>query len=104
MGLLQKLQSRWKLDNMRQVIFILMAFACTGFTVMFLKTPIVQWITGSESNQTLFTIIYYLLILPIYNLILLIFGFIFGQFAFFWEFEKRMWYRMTRQKDKIKSE
>jgi len=104
MGFLEKLKNRWKLDSIGQVVWVLVAFACTGFTIMFLKSPILDWIGGSESNQTLFTVLYYVFILPIYNIILLIYGFVFGQFAFFWNFEKRMWYRMTRQNHKIKSE
>lgn len=104
MGFLQSLKNRWKLDSVWQVVFVLITFACTGFTVMWLKTPIVGWISGSNDHQTLYTILYYIFILPIYNIILLIYGFLFGQFAFFWEFEKKTWYRMTRQKHKIKSE
>ncbi|SMD32224.1 hypothetical protein SAMN04488029_0567 [Reichenbachiella faecimaris] len=104
MSFLQSLKSRWKLKSLAQVVWVLIAFACTGFTVMFLKTPIVNWIGGSEGNDALLTIVYYIFILPIYNIILLIYGFVFGQFAFFWDFEKKMWYRMTRQKHKIKSE
>jgi len=37
---------------------------------------------------------YYFLILPIYNVILLLYGFIFGQFHFFWNFEKRLMRRL----------
>ncbi|WP_422359356.1 DUF6787 family protein [Reichenbachiella sp.] len=104
MGFLQSLKNRWKLNSITQVVIVLIVFACTGFTVMFLKSPIVDWIGGSEEYQTLYTVLYYIFILPIYNIILLIFGFVFGQFAFFWGFEKRMWYRMTRQKHKLKGE
>jgi len=43
-------------------------------------------------------ILYWVLILPIYNVVLLIYGFLFGQFKFFWEFEKRMFRRMTGRK------
>ena len=42
-----------------------------------------------------FTYSYYWLILPIYNLVLLGYGFVFGQFAFFWEFEKRFFGRIV---------
>ena len=38
---------------------------------------------------------YYILILPIYNLVLLFYGFIFGQFNFFLEFERRFFKRVT---------
>lgn len=96
----EKLKSRWNLKNTYQVAVVLLVFACTGFTVLFLKKPIVSWISGSEENNTLFTILYYIFILPVYNVILLVYGFVFGQFAFFWQFEKKMWYRMTGKKTK----
>ena len=44
------------------------------------------------------SIIYYMLILPIYNVILLGYGFLFGQFNFFWEFEKRFFNRIFTKK------
>ena len=91
-----KLQERWGVSA-GQVLVILLVFACTGFTVMFLKKPVVNLFTGGEQSL-LFSIIYYILILPVYNLILLGYGFIFGQFQFFWEFEKRFFRRMLRRK------
>lgn len=83
-----KLKSRWNLKNGFQVLIVLVVFACTGFTVLFIKRPILNFLTGSEGS-TLATVLYYILILPLYNLILLGYGFLFGQFSFFWSFEKR---------------
>ena len=104
MGVFQKLQERWKLDSMFQVVIVLVVFACTGFTVLFLKRPIVALISDSGEYDTLLTILYYIFILPVYNIILLIYGFIFGQFSFFWNFEKRMWDRMTGRNKKNDTE
>ena len=80
------------------MILILIVFACTGTTVMLLKRPVVAFFAGDGEQPLLFSILYYLLILPIYNVILLIYGFIFGQFSFFWEFEKRFIRRITGRK------
>lgn len=102
MSWIDKLKNRWKLKSAFQVIIVLIVFACTGFTVMFLKQPIVALFTTDEVQSTWFTIAYYILIFPIYNIILLFYGFIFGQFSFFWEFEKRMFRRMTGKKDDAK--
>lgn len=96
-GWVGKLQRRWGVSA-SQVFIILLVFACTGFTVMFLKRPIVGFFTDGGEKDLLFTIIYYILILPVYNLILLIYGFIFGQFRFFWEFEKKMFSRILGRK------
>jgi len=56
---------------------------------MFLKRPVVDFFMGGAEPTIWHTVIYYILILPIYNLLLLLFGFLFGQFRFFWAFEKR---------------
>ena len=96
MGFVEKLKNRWGVTGKR-VVIILIVFACTGFTVMYLKRPIVNFFTNGEDNL-LFTILYYLLILPIYNIILLGYGFLFGEFKWFWEFEKKMFSRMRRKK------
>ena len=87
-GWMDRLGRRWGVSPAR-VVVILLVFACTGFTVMFLKQPVVAWVTGSGDPSIWFSVAYYVLILPVYNLILLIYGALFGQFQFFWEFEKR---------------
>ena len=86
-GWIERLRKRWQLRSAWQVIIVLLVFACTGFTVMFLKKPILQLLETDDTSSA--SIAYYLLILPLYNLILLAYGFVFGQFQFFWEFEKR---------------
>lgn len=91
----EKLKERWNLKNTGQVVIVLIVFAATGFTVMFLKRPVVGFFTENGEQPIIFSILYYLLILPVYNVILLFYGFVFGQFRFFWEFEKKMWARMT---------
>ncbi|MEJ1241190.1 DUF6787 family protein [Chryseolinea sp. T2] len=93
---IQRLKQRWKLGSAFQVVVVLIVFACTGFTVLFLKKPILNFLAGPKGDSTLATILYYIFILPLYNVILLAYGFIFGQFTFFWEFEKRMFGRMFK--------
>jgi len=98
-GWIEKLQSRWQLKSAAQVIIILVVFACTGFTIMFIKPVITGWLFEDGKN-TLFSILYWILILPVYNIFLLFYGFIFGQFRFFWAFEKRFFSRFVRKKKK----
>lgn len=93
---LDKLSERWQVTPSRAII-ILIVFACTGFTVYFLKRPILNYF-APEDRTWLFSLAYWILIFPIYNLILLGYGFVFGQFNFFWEFEKRMFRRMAGRK------
>jgi hypothetical protein len=92
---IEKLRERWKVDSVWQVIIILIVFACTGFSVYFLKKPILKFLTGEHQDTMFAMILYYIFILPLYNLLLLGYGFIFGQFKFFWAFEKRFFSRIA---------
>lgn len=96
---INKLQDRWEVSAF-QVFIILIVFACTGFTIMFLKKPIVGFFTHDGETPFLFSTLYYILILPVYNIVLLIYGTLFGQFSFFWNFEKRMFNRMLGKSNK----
>jgi len=92
---IEKLKHRWNLGSPFQVVIVLIVFACTGFTVLFIKKPILQFLAGEQGNTALASVLYYILILPLYNVLLLGYGFLFGQFNFFWEFEKRLFKRLS---------
>ncbi|MBS1544231.1 MAG: prolipoprotein diacylglyceryl transferase [Bacteroidetes bacterium] len=87
---MEKLQSRWKVKSIAQVVMILIVFALTGFTVVFLKKPVLTYFFEGTPRPLWATVVYYILILPVYNAILLLYGLLLGQFRFFWDFEKRM--------------
>lgn len=97
---INKLMHRWKLESAFQVVVVLVVFACTGFTVLFIKKPILHFLAGDEGDTITASVIYYIFILPLYNVILLAYGFLFGQFNFFWEFEKRFFNRIFRRTKK----
>lgn len=93
---LRKLQDKWKLKSLWQVVMVLVVFACTGMTVLWIKQPIFD-LLGIDRSEGGFgkTVLYLLLVLPLYQLILLVYGFIFGQFGFFWEKEKQFLRRIV---------
>ena len=97
-GFLQRLQTKWKLDSLLQVVLVLVVFACTGFTILFIKNPILDFfgVERGGGQGFLNTVLYLLLVLPLYQIILLIYGFIFGQFTFFWEKEKLIFARISK--------
>jgi hypothetical protein len=93
MSWLQKLQQRWNAKSIWQVIAIILVFALTGSTVVWIMKPTLRFFFGNEIPIWA-RIAYYILILPVYNIVLLCYGFIFGQFNFFFEFEKRFFKRI----------
>ncbi|WP_310586793.1 MULTISPECIES: DUF6787 family protein [Runella] len=89
---IDKLKNRWGVKNSWQVVIILLVFACTGFTVMYTKRWMVQWLS-IESTWAVWAF-NILIILPLYQVILLCYGWLFGQFQFFLNFEKKMFRRL----------
>jgi len=93
---MEKLKKRWGIDSNFQIIVIFIVFAVTGSTAAKLAAPITEFI-GLE-RETTTTWVYWtvriLLIFPIYQVLLVAFGWLFGQFRFFWNFEKKMLIRL----------
>ncbi|WP_375579267.1 DUF6787 family protein [Marivirga tractuosa] len=92
----EKLKNRWDLKSGWQVAIVLLVFACTGFTVMFLKEPVLSLFAAKEERNWVFSTVYYILIFPVYFVILLFYGFIFGQSKFFMGFVKKTLSRFKR--------
>jgi hypothetical protein len=97
--MLEKLKLRWNIKSNFQVIIILTVFAITGSTTVFFKKLIFDLINITPETHLLIKIpVYILVILMVYNLLLLVVGFVFGQFRFFLEFEKKFFSRFLFRK------
>lgn len=89
---MEKLKQRWNITSNFQLVVIFIVFAITGSTSAYLSKPVLAWmgITKDVLSPWLYYPLYIILIFPIYQVLLVSIGFIFGQFKFFWAFEKRM--------------
>ena len=92
----KKLENKWKVDHQWEMIAIFIVFAITGSLSAKLAQPVVEWIgLGKEATHSvLYWTARILLIFPLYQVLLVLIGWIFGQFQFFWNFEKKMLRRM----------
>ncbi len=77
-------------------VIIFIVFAITGFSSLQLAKPFLALIGIPDTFEPhwLYRVLRLLLIFPIYQILLVFVGFIFGQFSFFWEFEKKMLKRL----------
>ena len=90
MSFINRLKARWNVQKSWMVWVILLVFALTGCTVLYLK----KYVKPYLGEDWWVDLVYYILILPFYNLLLLFYGFILGQFKYFWAFEQRFFKRM----------
>lgn len=98
---MKKLKRRWGIDSNLDILLILVVFSVTGSASVFLAKPVLQFIGLEQANFSQewwgtwsYWSLRLLLIFPIYQILLLLFGWIFGQFRFFWKLEKKMLQRM----------
>nr|WP_103863932.1 DUF6787 family protein [Aquimarina sp. I32.4] len=90
------LEKKWAITYRWELIAIFIAFAITGSTSARISDPILTLIGLAQetTNGWIYWPLRILLIFPVYQVLLLIVGWLFGQFKFFWGFEKKMLSRM----------
>lgn len=98
--LFKKLEQKWILQHRWEMIRVFIVFAITGSSSVFIGKPIMAFIgiTKENLNSTVYWILYILVGIIFYQFMLLFFGWMFGQFKFFWEFEKKMLSRFGLKK------
>ncbi len=90
------LEAKWNVTYRWELIAIFIAFAVTGSTAARISDPIISFLGFYKESTSawIYWPIRILLIFPVYQILLLIVGWFFGQFKFFWNFEKKMLSRM----------
>lgn len=98
---MKKLKERWDIESNFQLVIIFIVFSITGSLAAYLAKPVLELIHLSRTafpEHFFGGFLYYslriLLIFPIYQVLLILIGTIFGQHKFFWNFEKKMLSRL----------
>jgi hypothetical protein len=85
-----RLQKKWKVNGW-QLFCILCVFAVTGTTTAYLSKIITSWLGMNEDSLWIWKLLVRLAVLIFgYQFIILIVAFLFGQFRFFWNYEKKI--------------
>ncbi len=88
---MRKLKQHWNITSNWQLTVIFIVFAITGSTSAKLAAPLTEAIgITSDNGWYIYWPIRILIIFPAYQVLLVFFGWLFGEFHFFWNFEKKM--------------
>ena len=88
---MEKLKQRWGIERNYEVIVILIVFSITGSLSVKLASPILAFFNiTKESVGYGYWPIRIFMIFPVYQVLLVCIGTLFGQHKFFWNFEKKM--------------
>ena len=86
-----KLKQKWKVESNLQLFLILCTFAVTGTLTAYISREITAWVGFNEQTYWLWKTLLRLSILIFgYQIIILTVSVFFGQFRFFWNYEKKI--------------
>jgi formyltetrahydrofolate-dependent phosphoribosylglycinamide formyltransferase len=89
-SMFNKLQQKWNVGPL-QLFLILCTFAVTGTSTAWISRSITTWVGFDENTLWVWKLALRLMILIFgYQVIILIVSFFFGQFRFFWNYEKKI--------------
>ncbi len=91
MSIIQKLKQRWGIERTSQVVIIMIVFACTGFTVLYAKELVFDLLDITPAGYPFWqrALLWVITVLPLYNVLLYLYGVLFGQREFFTLFLKK---------------
>ncbi|NOX46318.1 MAG: diacylglyceryl transferase [Chlorobi bacterium] len=85
---MNRLKEKWGIKDNAHFWLIFSIFGITGISSMFVKIPVFHALGFSPDNPWYVKVlIEIVVVLPLYNVLLLVYGFLFGQFRFFLSFE-----------------
>ena len=90
--LFKKLEKKWELAYRWEMIRVFIVFAITGSSSAIVGRPFLKivGITNDNLQPVLYWILYILISFIFYQFLLITIAWLFGQFKFFWNFEKKM--------------
>ena len=90
--LFKKLQPKWKPKHKWEMISIFIVFAVTGTSSIYVSKSamVIFGVTKETLNPFAYWASYCIFGLVFYQILLVLFGWLFGQFTFFWNFEKKI--------------
>lgn len=92
MNYLERLKVKWDIKSNAQLIIILIVFSITGSASLYVARPILEKMgITNDLNPWIRIPLRILAILPVYQVMLLVVGAVFGQFRFFLNLQKKWW-------------
>lgn len=88
--MIDKLKERWGVESLGGLLLILFIFSITGMTALYVRKVVFGWLgITADTPYWISVLAWAAVVFPSYQILFLAYGFIFGQFEFVWNFEKK---------------
>ena len=93
---MKNFKQKWGITSNFQLVIILIVFSVTGSIAVWIAKPLLDFVGLDKTTLSpwVFWPIRISIIFPIYQVLIVVIGALFGQFKFFWNFEKKMLVRL----------
>ena len=93
--MIQKVLKIFKVNSINRLIIIFMVFAITGsLSVILGEYVLLLFFSDDVVKGFFYWVIRILIIFPLYQILLIIIGSVFGEFKYFWSIEKKILKRL----------
>tara|TARA_B100000575_G_C22578502_1_gene365035 strand:- start:96 stop:398 length:303 start_codon:yes stop_codon:yes gene_type:complete len=92
---MDKILKIFRVKNLQQLTIVFIVFGITGSMSVVLAKPILLFFFSETiQNNNFYWLFRIIIIFPIYQVLLIIVGTIFGEFKYFWEMERKILIRL----------
>lgn len=89
---LERLKVKWEIESNLQLAVVFIVFAITGSASLKLAKPVLEYVGITDAlNPWIRIPLRLIAILPVYQVLLLAIGALFGQYHFFLKLQKKWW-------------
>ena len=96
---MKKIRQIFRVDTNYQLFIVNIVFAVTGTLALYLAGDILRviGINQDQISHSFYWTLRVIIIIPVYQVLLIIVGTLFGEFKYFWEMEKKMINRFRKK-------
>ncbi|MCH2677735.1 MAG: diacylglyceryl transferase [Alphaproteobacteria bacterium] len=91
---MKKLRDFFKVDSNIRLLIVFIVFSVAGSLSLVVADNIFSYLLEFEDHDSLYWFFRIIILFPIYQVLLIVTGTIFGEFRYFWEIEKRILKRL----------
>ena len=91
---MKKLRDFFKVDSNIRLLIVFIVFSAAGSLSLVVADNIFSYLLEFEDHDSLYWFFRIIILFPIYQVLLIVTGTIFGEFRYFWEIEKRILKRL----------
>ncbi len=97
--MIEKLIKRFNAKSFNHLVIIFVVFGISGTVTLIITEPIINLLKMTElfQNSLILLFLRVIILIPLYQIILILIGYIFGEFNYFYTFEKKIYKKILKK-------